>query len=141
MLKTFRLLTRPTLARRDAPFPKRGRRRIETGGGTDRTPWGRSPVQWILANGKTPPALPTSENLNRYVEDFDELKTKLADVFSIPLEHTFDGTTGCRIQFSRDSPGLVRQPAGIHRIFHRLGHGNGIFSSCNGRIHEYRVRP
>ena len=25
MLKTFRLLTRPTLAHRDAPFPKRGR--------------------------------------------------------------------------------------------------------------------
>jgi hypothetical protein len=108
MLKTFRLLTRPTLARRDAPFPKRGRRRVETGGGTDRTPWGRSPVQWILANGKTPPALPTSENLNRYIEDFDELRTKLADVFSIPLEHPFDGTAGGRIQFARDSSGLVR---------------------------------
>jgi len=64
-------------------FVRRGRRRIETGGGTDRTPWGRSPVQWILANGKTPSALPISENLNRYVEDFDESRTKLADFFSI----------------------------------------------------------
>ena len=54
---------------------QQGRRRIETGGGADRTPWGRSPVQWILADGKTPPALPISENLNRYVEDFDEPRT------------------------------------------------------------------
>ena len=61
---------------------QQGRRRIETGGGTDRTSWGRSPVQWILANGKTPLALPISENLNQYVEDFDELRTKLADFFS-----------------------------------------------------------
>jgi hypothetical protein len=30
---------------------------------------------WILANGKNPPALPPSENLNRYVEDFDEPRT------------------------------------------------------------------
>jgi len=44
------------------------------------------PYKWIMANGKTPPALPTSENLNRYVEDFDELRTKLADFFSILLE-------------------------------------------------------
>ena len=41
---------------------QQGRRRIETGGGTDRTSWSRSPVQWILANGKTPPVFPTSEN-------------------------------------------------------------------------------
>jgi hypothetical protein len=57
---------------------QQGRRRIETGGGTDRTSWSRSPAQWILANGKTPPVWPTSENLNRYVEDFDEPRTKLA---------------------------------------------------------------
>ena len=54
---------------------QQGRRQVETGGGTDRTSWGRSPIQWILANGKTPPALPTSENLIRYVEDFDEPRT------------------------------------------------------------------
>ena len=62
---------------------QQGRRRIETRGGTDLTLWGRSPVQWILANGKTPPALPTSENLNRYVEDFDESRTTLAACFNI----------------------------------------------------------
>ena len=57
-------------------------------GGTDRTSWGRSPVHWILANGKTPPALRHSENLNRYVEDFDEPRTKLAGFFSILLEES-----------------------------------------------------
>jgi hypothetical protein len=85
MLKKSRLLTRPTPARRDAPSPKQGRRRTETGGGTDRTSWGRSPIQWILANGKTPPALPPTENLNRYVEDFGEPRTKLVGFFSILL--------------------------------------------------------
>ena len=62
---------------------QQGTRGIETGGGTDRTSWGRSPVQWILANGKTPPVWPTSENLNRYVEDFDEPRTQLGAGFSI----------------------------------------------------------
>jgi hypothetical protein len=79
MLKKVRHLTRPTLARQDAPFRWQGRRRVETGGGTDRTSWGRSPVQWILANGKTPPVWPTSENLNRYIEDFDEPRTMLGE--------------------------------------------------------------
>jgi len=51
-----------------------------------RTSWGRSPIQWILANGKTPPALPPSEYLNRYVEDLNEARTPLADFFSILLE-------------------------------------------------------
>ncbi len=32
--------------------------------------------KWILANGKTPPVLLSSVNLNRYVEDFDEPRTK-----------------------------------------------------------------
>jgi hypothetical protein len=56
ILKKFRLLTRPTPARQDAPFRGQGRRRVETGG----VPWG-------------------------YVEDFDEPRTKLADFFSILL--------------------------------------------------------
>ena len=64
---------------------QQGRRRIETGGGTDHTLWGRSPIQWILANGKTPPVLPPTENLNRYVEDFGEPRTKLVGFFSILL--------------------------------------------------------
>jgi hypothetical protein len=38
-----------------------------------------------LANGKTPPGLPTSEKLPFNVEDFDEPRTKLAGVFSILL--------------------------------------------------------
>ena len=49
-----RLLTRPTPARQDAPFPKQGRRGVETGG---------------VASG--------------YVEDAFEARTTLADVFSI----------------------------------------------------------
>ena len=49
-----RLLTRPTPARQDVPFPKQGRRRVETGG---------------VASG--------------YVEDAFEARTTLADVFSI----------------------------------------------------------
>ena len=46
---------------------------------------GRSPLEWILANGKTPPALPTFENLIRYVEPLSEARTMLADFFSILL--------------------------------------------------------
>ena len=83
MLKKSIHLTRPTLARQDAPTPKQGRRRVETGGGTARTSWSRSPVRWILANGKTPPVWPTSEHRIRYVEDFDEPRRKLAELFSI----------------------------------------------------------
>ena len=64
---------------------QQGRRRVETGGGTDRTSWGRSPAEWILANGTTPPVLPTSENFSQYVEDFDEPKTTLAGFFSVLL--------------------------------------------------------
>ena len=56
MLKKANILTHPTLARQDAPSPKQGRRRARTGGGTNRTSWSRSPVQWILANGPPPPA-------------------------------------------------------------------------------------
>jgi hypothetical protein len=61
---------------------QRGRRRVTTGGGTHRTSWGRSPIQWILANGKTPPVLPTSEGLLFNVEDCDEPRTKLGTFFS-----------------------------------------------------------
>ncbi len=59
--------------------------RVKGRGGTRRTSWGRSPIQWILANGKTPPALPLSENLNRYVEGLNDARTKLAGFFSILL--------------------------------------------------------
>ena len=42
---------------------------------------GRSPFQWISANGKSPPVLPTSDN----VESLREARTPLADFFSILL--------------------------------------------------------
>jgi len=63
MLKKARLLTRPTLARRDAPYPMQGRseRRGEEVQTALRV--GRLPVELILANGKTPPVIPISERL------------------------------------------------------------------------------
>ena len=39
----------------------------------------RSPMQWILANGKAPPVLPTSENFIRYIEPLSTARTPLAD--------------------------------------------------------------
>ena len=85
MLKKARLLTRPSLARRDAPCPKQGRseRRGEEVQTAIRV--GRSPLQWILANGKAPPALPTSENLIPHVELLSDARTMLAGFFSILL--------------------------------------------------------
>jgi len=61
MLKQARRLTRPTPARQDAPF--RGQGRSERRGEEVRTALraGRSPVEWILANGKTPLVIPGSE--------------------------------------------------------------------------------
>jgi hypothetical protein len=46
---------------------------------------GRSPLQWVLANGKTPSDIPISENLLPYVELLSEARTPLADFFSILL--------------------------------------------------------
>jgi hypothetical protein len=57
MLKKARLLTHPTPARRDAPFPGKA------------------------AGESNPEAYPQG-----YVEDFDELRTKLEDFFSILLD-------------------------------------------------------
>ena len=59
---------------------------MKTGGSTHRTSWGRSPIQWILANGKTPPGLPTSEKLLFNFEDLNDARTMLADVFNSLLE-------------------------------------------------------
>ena len=63
MLKKAGLLTRPTLARQDAPCPEQGRG--EQRGEEVRTVLrvGRSPFELILANGKVPPVIPTSERL------------------------------------------------------------------------------
>jgi hypothetical protein len=46
---------------------------------------GRSPLQWVLANGKSPPVFPISEKLLLNVEGLDDAKTRLADFFSILL--------------------------------------------------------
>jgi hypothetical protein len=46
---------------------------------------GRSLLQWILANGKTPPMLPASEELLLNVEPLSDARTKLADFFNIML--------------------------------------------------------
>jgi len=44
---------------------------------------GRSPLVWILANGKAPIAIPTSEKPLLNVEPLSDARTKLADLFSI----------------------------------------------------------
>jgi hypothetical protein len=46
---------------------------------------GRSPFEWILANGKAPTASLTSEKRLLNVEALSEARTKLADFFSILL--------------------------------------------------------
>jgi hypothetical protein len=46
---------------------------------------GRSPLEWILANGKAPPVLPTSEKPFLSVEGLHDARTTLADFFSILL--------------------------------------------------------
>jgi hypothetical protein len=47
---------------------------------------GRSPLEWILANGKSPPVLSTSEKPLLNVEPLSEARTKLGDFFSILLD-------------------------------------------------------
>jgi hypothetical protein len=63
MLTEARLLTSPTLARRNAPCPKQSC--SERRGEEVRTALrvGRSPFEWIVANGKSPPVIPISERL------------------------------------------------------------------------------
>ena len=43
---------------------------------------GRSPFEWILANGKAPPVLPISEGFLLNVEPLSDARTTLADFFS-----------------------------------------------------------
>jgi hypothetical protein len=83
VLKKARLLTRPTPARQDAPFREQGR--SERRGEEVQTALcvGRSPFQWILANGKAPSVLPTSEKLLLNVEGLSDARTPLAVFFSI----------------------------------------------------------
>jgi hypothetical protein len=64
VLKNARFFTRPTQAGQDASIHGQGRseRRDEEVHTALRV--GRSSLQWILANGKTPPMRPTSERLS-----------------------------------------------------------------------------
>ena len=94
MLKKVRLLTRPTLAvispshpesaktdssPRDAPCPKQGR--SERGAEEVQTALrvGRSPLEWILANGKAPSSASDIRETPLNVEPLSDARTKLAD--------------------------------------------------------------
>jgi hypothetical protein len=55
---------------------------VKIRGGTHRTLWSRSPIRWTLANGKTPPVLPPSENLSRYVEGLNDARMQRAGFLS-----------------------------------------------------------
>ena len=86
VIKKARLRTHPTLARRDAPSPKQGRsdrrgEEVHTALRVD-----RSPLHWLLANGKAPTAFQTSEKLLLNVEPLSEARTKRTDFFSTLLE-------------------------------------------------------
>ena len=64
MLKKAELLTRPTLARQDAPCPKQGRSERRGEEVLTALRVNRSPFEWILANGKSLPVIPISERLH-----------------------------------------------------------------------------
>jgi hypothetical protein len=78
MVKKSANLTRPTPARQDAP--RRGLSRNERRGEAYSGP---------------------------YVEPLSDVRTKLAGLFTILLEHAFDRATRRRIQFSGNATGLV----------------------------------
>ncbi len=69
------LLTLPTPARQDAPRPRQGR--SERGGEEVHTALrvGCSPLEWILANRKSPPVLPSFEKPLLNVELLSEART------------------------------------------------------------------
>ena len=54
---------------------------------------GRSPLQWILANGKAPRVLPISEELLLNVEPLSEARTMLAGVFQHPANPPLQSVT------------------------------------------------
>ncbi len=72
MFKKARILTRPTPARQDAPFRVQGRSKRRGEEVPTALRVGRSSLQWVLANGKTPTAFPTSEKLLLKVEPLSE---------------------------------------------------------------------
>jgi hypothetical protein len=84
--------------------------RVKARGGTDRTSWGRSPIQRILANGKTPQAVPPSENLNRYVEGLNDARTLLAGFFSNPAARSGENRNDSSVQSRDRLPGYGEGP-------------------------------
>ncbi|TLY19607.1 MAG: hypothetical protein E6K66_10800 [Nitrospirae bacterium] len=79
-------VARQDVATQDAQKVRPARpQRVKARGGTHRTLWGRSPLEWILANGKAPTVIPASEKLFLNVEGLNDARTKLVGFFSILL--------------------------------------------------------
>lgn len=126
MLKTVLRSHPPTRARRDALVTMS---KAAASAGTKRQPF--SP-----ARPELPEQLFAGDCTLSFLSD---ARTKLTGVFSILLEHAFDGTASRRVQFPGNAAGFVSQPAGMHGVFHGLCHRDGILCTCNGRIHEYGI--
>ena len=74
------------------------------------TRWvGRSPLQWVLANGETPSAIPTFKDLVRHVEGLNEARTPLADFFSVLLEAVSPSRHMATFQIQVDHPRKMRR--------------------------------
>jgi len=61
---------------------------------------GRSPFGWFLANGKTPSVTLLYEQLLRSVEDLNDARTLLVEIFSVLLTQT-------RLRNNTDNGGSV----------------------------------
>jgi hypothetical protein len=85
--------------------------RVKDRGGTYRTSCGPFALDWILANGKAPPVIPTSENLLPYVEDLNDARTQLTGFFSILLKDS-----------AVTVPHLSRHIIELRQMQNRLGH-------------------
>ena len=83
MLKKARLLTLPTLARRDAPSPQQGRRRSKNRRRYRPHLVGPFARSMDLGERKNTSSTSALRKYQRYVEDSCEMRTKLAGLFSI----------------------------------------------------------
>src|SRR2546426_2702666 len=109
---------------------------------------GRSPLQWVLANGKAPTAFPTSEKLLLNVEPLSEARTlhgkwrvsarrgragEKSDFFSILLKHEFDADSPqMNIGMVCPVDGGVKIPGNRPRL---------IEPFLKGHIQPNRLRP
>ncbi len=89
----------------------------------------RSPLQWVLANGKVPPVFPISEKLLLNVEPLSDARTMLADFFSILLDHRENTSQAAHLL----PPGLAGPAAQAIQ-----GPGNGMASTAACRF-PYRT--